>query len=91
LSSSEEIRADFEQDIRNKEKIVGIHSLYNNFEGFQIENFPDIVAATNRGLLQRIFENDTDWQNEYVKFSDEDKIRFSEIVCKIAAGDHDAE
>ena len=89
MSSSEEIQADFEQDIRNKEKLVGTHSLYDNFEGFQIENFPDTVSATNRELLYRIFANDTEWQNEYVKFSDEDKRRFSEIVCEIADEDNE--
>ena len=85
MSSSEEIRADFEQDIAKKEKLVGIHALYDNFQGFQIEKFPDIVSVTDREFLQRIFDKDTDWQeNEYYQFSDEDKQRFKEIICKIA-------
>ena len=89
MSSSEEIREVFEQDIREKEKVVGIHALYDNFKGFQIEKFPDIVSATDREFLQRIFQKDADWRaedNDYIQFSDEDKKRFSDIICKIAEG-----
>jgi len=94
LSSSEEIQEVFESDIRAKEKQVGLHSLYDNFKGFQIEKFPDIVSATDRELLQRIFQKDTAWQEEenvYLKFSEEDKQRFGEIIYKIAEGDNDVE
>ena len=89
MSSSEEIREVFEQDIREKEKVVGIHALYDNFKGFQIEKFPDIISATDREFLQRIYQKDADWQTEdntYLKFSDEEKERLGEIICKIAEG-----
>lgn len=89
MSSSEEIRADFENDIRAKEKVVGIHALYDNFNGFQIEKFPDIISVTDREFLQRIFREDTYWQEEentYLKFSDEDKKRLGKIICKVAEG-----
>ena len=92
MSSSEEIQAVREAEIREKEKLVGIHALYDNFDGFQIEKFPDIISATDREFLRKIFEKDTEWRKEdgdFIQFTDEDKQRFKEIICKIAEGEED--
>ena len=95
MSSSEEIQEVFEQEIAEKTRIIGVHKLLDCLDGFQIKDFPeDLVSAKDRALLRRIFDKDADWQEgeePYLRFSEEDKRRLGEIICKIADGDADVE
>ena len=88
MSSSEEIQEVFEQDIAEKTRIIGVHKLLDCLDGFQVKDFPEnLVSATDRDLLRRIFEKDKDWQqygDYYTLISEEDKKRLGEIICKIA-------
>ena len=90
MSTSEEIREVFEQDIREKEKIVynehGVLPFLDGMVGVSTQElYWGILDEDDRELLQCILDKDTDRQeNEYHQFSDEDKQRFKEIICEIA-------
>jgi len=64
LSTSEEIQEVFEQDIREKTKIVynkhGIQAFLDK-EGMQIKDLYDgLVTSGDRAMLQRILNGDDD-------------------------------
>jgi exonuclease I len=64
LSKTEEIREVFEQDIREKTKIVynkhGIQAFLDK-EGMQIKDlFDGLVTSEDRELLQRILDGEED-------------------------------
>lgn len=96
MSTSEEIRAVYEQDIAEQEKIVrnrqGILAFLDG-ENLQVQDFPEMLLSDDdRDLLKRIYENDADWRTEETdgfRLSEEDKRRFGELLLELA-GDGDA-
>ena len=64
MSTDEEIQEVYEQDIRDKTKIVYNKQVIQAFldqEGIQSKNLYDgLVTSDDRELLQRILDNDSD-------------------------------